>query len=213
MAQTDRQTDNSPIDKQAKSTWWILTAFPQDQIDKLKDASTYPEWVSKVHGGCERCPETDKIHFQGAIQARRQVRWSAVHQWLSNSWFRPAKSSEAARKYAMKDDTAIEGKEVRENEMPHYPLEAILRLLGEAHRNIEDLDCFIVNNKFDSNAHYYHLLDTIVEERGDAYIRLFANPIVKTLFQNMAVWKRKPDLTITGQADGEDNEIISPATV
>jgi len=115
MAQTDRQTD--------KATWWSVTEFLPEYQDVLKDNSKWPDWVKAVHGGLEQCPSTSTIHFQGAIQCVRQVRFTQIKQWLPKAHIEVARSSEALRKYAMKSDTAVGDKVVVSNSREYWSME------------------------------------------------------------------------------------------
>jgi len=127
MAQTDRQTDTTK-----KSTWWLTTTFNEVECARLQDPTTYPPDVLKVHGGMEECPETKRLHFQGAVQLRPgiQQRMSYFKTWLPTTNFRPAVSSEAVRKYAMKSETAIGDKVVRENPTKFYNAHELCLLIG-----------------------------------------------------------------------------------
>jgi len=109
-----------------RSTWWSVTAFKPDEIDKLKDNQHYPTCIKTVFGGLERCPETNREHFQGAIQCHQQQRMSAFKTWLPTAHLEPAHYAEALRKYAMKADTAIEEKKERTNPTPHFSCDEIM---------------------------------------------------------------------------------------
>lgn len=111
-----------------KSTWWSVTAYG-DEIDIL-ESTTWPPEVKKVHGGREMCPTTGKIHFQGAVQYTKQVRFSAVKKWLPTSHIEAARQSEALLKYVMKAETAVGEKTTRENVTPYYPHHAVCKLLA-----------------------------------------------------------------------------------
>lgn len=121
MSQTARQTD--------KSTWWSITSFDEGEICYLI-AGTFPEWVHKVHGGVEKCPDTGREHFQGALQCRSQQRFSAVKRMLPKSHLEPARHSEALRRYAMKADTAVGEKREITNATPYYTAEMLQLLLA-----------------------------------------------------------------------------------
>ena len=121
MSQTDRQPD--------KSTWWSITAFDEGEKEWLA-AGVYPSFVEKLFGGLEKCPDTGKVHFQGALKCRSQQRFSAIKKILPKSHIEAAKSSSALQKYAMKAETAVGEKAIYSNERPYYTLEAILTLLA-----------------------------------------------------------------------------------
>jgi len=114
----------------AKSTWWSVTAFKPAEIAALKDNAHYPTCVRTVFGGIELCPETNREHFQGAIQCHQQQRMSAFKTWLPTSHLEPAHHAEALRKYAMKPETAIEDKKKRENLVPHYSCDEIMLMVA-----------------------------------------------------------------------------------
>lgn len=132
MSETDRQTDTTK-----KSTWWLTTTFNMDEILRLEDPSTYPPDVLEVHGGREMTKPTEefpdgRLHFQGHIQLRKgvQQRMSYFKQWLPTTHFEPSKSAEATRKYAMKSDTAVGDKVVRQNALKYYSADEICTLIG-----------------------------------------------------------------------------------
>jgi len=118
---TDRQTD--------KSTWWSITAY-NDEIALLEDTTKWPAEVKKVYGGREMCPTTERIHFQGAVQYSRQVRFSHVKKWLPTAHIEAARQETALKTYVMKADTAVGDKTVRENITPYFPHHAVCKLLA-----------------------------------------------------------------------------------
>ena len=112
-----------------KGTWWSITAF--DEGEQLQLSGTeYPVFVAKVYGGLEKCPHTGKVHFQGAVQCKSQQRFSAIKRWLPRSHIELARQADALKKYAMKEETSIGTKEVRENQTPYYTTEKLLCLLA-----------------------------------------------------------------------------------
>lgn len=122
MAQTKTDTTK-------RSTWWSVTAFSEVEIEQL-NGSVYPAWVFKVHGGLESCPKTGRAHYQGAIQARTNVRFSAVKSWLATAHIEPAIDRFALQKYVMKEETAIGDKTVKTNETPYYRAHELLLKLA-----------------------------------------------------------------------------------
>lgn len=199
MPQTDRQTD--------KATWWSITAFSQDEIDRL-NGNDYPEWVSKVFGGLESCPETGRTHFQGAIQARRQVRFSAVKQWLGTAHIEPARNKDALRKYAMKEETAMGEKSVHQNATPYYRPHDLLEMLAStwSDKQIDD-DQYIVDNKLNLKAQYWDLVKLILET-DKTLISAFMNPSLEKAWVNTAsFWKTQAEpgaLVLQPQADSAE---------
>jgi len=112
-----------------KSTWWSVTAF-NGEIELLEKGE-FPDYIQKVYGGKEECPDTKKIHFQGAVQCRRQVRLTQLKKWLPTAHFEIAHNKDALKKYAMKEETAIGPKTERQNEIPLITVERILYKLAE----------------------------------------------------------------------------------
>lgn len=206
MSQTDK-TDKT--DLTARSTWWSVTSW-SGEIDIIRDATRYPAFVDRVEGQTENCPDTGRLHFQGAIKCNRQVRLSAFKSWLPTSNLKPAKSVPALRTYVQKEETFNGDYAVRENELPRFAPEEILDLLGEAYRKEKHvMEKFIVNNKFDDSAMYYHLLDVICQEKGAKYIRIFMNPIYKSMFIGMKFWRKERSdldgpLVLQAQPDLQD---------
>lgn len=198
MAKTDK------TDTTARSTYWSVTAY-KNEIAICRDATRFPVFVESVNGQTETCPTTGTIHFQGIIKCSRQVRFSCFKSWLPTAHIEPAKNVPRLKTYVKKSETSNGDYAEVSNEMPMYAPEEVLRMLGDKSSEVTDLDRFIVNNKFNVNAHYWHLVDLIVEENGDRYVRLFMNPIIKTMFTNMSVWKRKGPLVLQAPPD-EDSE-------
>jgi len=112
-----------------KATWWSITSFQEEEICTLEDVSTYPDWVAKVYGGREKCPDTGRVHFQGALQCRTQHRFSKVKAWLPKAHIEAAKSALALKKYAMKAETAVGEKTEKVNPKKFLDAQAICRLI------------------------------------------------------------------------------------
>jgi len=113
-----------------KSTWWSVTAF-NDEI-KTMETTPYPSFVRKVLGGRERCPETGREHFQGAVQCWTQIRMKQLKSWLPTAHLEAARQVEALQKYAMKEETATGEKKVTENTLPHFSADQICEKIALA---------------------------------------------------------------------------------
>lgn len=98
-----------------KATWWSITVFDVQEIEMCQKSEMFPLWCRSVYGGVEKCPDTERLHFQGAIQAHRQVRFTQVKEWLPKAHIEAAKDVAALKKYAMKAETAVGEKTVRTN--------------------------------------------------------------------------------------------------
>lgn len=98
-----------------KATWWSITVFNESELYDVQHSNKFPLWVRAIYGGLEKCPETGKIHFQGALQAHRQVRFTQVKDWLPTTHIEPAKDVKSLKQYAMKTETAVGEKKVVNN--------------------------------------------------------------------------------------------------
>lgn len=101
----------------------------------MLSSDVFPPFVAKVFGGLEECPDTHRIHFQGVIQCKGQQRFSAIKKWLGKAHLEPARSAEALRKYAMKEETAVDEKRETVNKAAYIDNQAALMLLA-----VEKLD-------------------------------------------------------------------------
>lgn len=117
----DRQTD--------KATWWSITAFDENERGMLQGDS-FPPFVVRVYGGLEECPDTKRVHFQGAVQCKGQQRFSAIKKWLPKAHIEAARSADALKKYAMKEETAISEKKEVVNKAAYIDNQAALMLLA-----------------------------------------------------------------------------------
>lgn len=172
MSQTDKKTD--------KATWWSITAFSQIEIDQL-NGSQYPDWVFKVYGGMESCPETGRLHFQGAIQARRQVRFSQVKQWLGSAHIEPARDKTALRRYVMKEETAVGIKKEVQNETPYFRAHELLRKIAikarQADRQTKE-GWITINAKTPAKASYWWCVKQILADDA-TLISAYMNPALE----------------------------------
>lgn len=125
------QTDKTDMSTTQRSTWWSVTAFG-DEMAVCE--GTLPDWVRAMYGGREICPETQREHFQGALQLHEQARMSKVKTWLKTAHLEPARSVEALKKYAMKPDTSSGQKLVRENPQKFYKAHDLMLLLARTAR-------------------------------------------------------------------------------
>lgn len=208
---TDRQTD--------RSSCWIATAY-NDEISILQDATKYPPFVKEVHGGLETCPQTHKLHFQGAIILHTQQRLSALKRWLPTAHLEPAKSKEAVKKYCMKAETAVGEKTVRNNTVPYLRMDELLTLVGnivaKAQKALLPEYLAIIVDDDDRKREYWWAVKQILE-KNPRYISSFSDARFKTAWQYTAeVWINQPTLSITESADNETQEsvnLISPVGI
>jgi len=204
MAQTDRQTD--------KASAWSVTVFSEEEMTMIENEEAYPDFVKEVLGGREVCPTTDKVHFQGAVILHSQQRFSAVKKWLPTSHWEPARQREALKRYAMKQETAVGEKTVRENAIPYLDTEAKMKILAEAYRQftVEDVDPEMeYRNRDPKDGEFWYLLThKVLPKYGGKTINAFAYPEVRTLWRGTKeFWirqdpeLRQPPLSITEEVD------------
>jgi len=169
--------------KTDKATWWSITAFSEPEIEQL-NGKQYPDWVLKVYGGMESCPDTGRLHFQGAVQARRQVRFSQVKSWLATAHLEPARSSEALRKYAMKEETAIGEKIERENQTPYYAPGDLLMMLARKARQADRQTkegWHKINPQCPARPAFVYACEKVMEDNFDL-LRAFMNPQIRVMW-------------------------------
>lgn len=202
---TDRQT----LDSKTKGTWWgPCTTFNEVEIACLQESDRYPEWVQAVHGGLEKCPDTGRVHFQGAIQCKRQVRFSALKQWLPTTHIELAVSKEAVAKYCMKKETAVGEKVVRENLTEYWPMD---RLFMEIAKHALDyrptFDAMIIDGKVSLSkvvdAEFWNSANCIIDKEPFR-VSMFATPQVKT------IWSKTRKTWISKAAEVERGDSITP---
>lgn len=124
---------NGQTDNQTKSSWWSITAYG-DELDKLlalqEGTIEYPSFVKAIFGGKEECPQTKRLHFQGALNTAH-VRFSAIKKFLPKSHIESCKSdAESLKKYAMKDETSV-GDKLAKSNPKYFTMESLMTKLGE----------------------------------------------------------------------------------
>lgn len=128
----------------------------------MLSGDTFPPFVARVFGGLEKCPKSDRIHFQGAVQCKGQQRFSAIKKWLPKSHIEAARSADALKKYAMKEETAVSEKKEVLNKAAYVDNQTALRLIAREEIN---------NPYFDEEAHDH---DKLMESK----FKVYANRIV-----------------------------------
>lgn len=94
------------MDPNRTATWWSVTAW-NDEIALCEDKDNYPPWLHSMVGGREQCPDTGRIHFQGAMRLVSPMRRSKIKTWLKTAHLEQSKKTIALKQYAMKEETAI----------------------------------------------------------------------------------------------------------
>jgi len=219
----DRQTD--------KATNWAVTAYGED-ILRLEDASGYPAYVKKVHGGREVCPTTNREHFQGHIQCAAQQRLSALKKWLPTAHLEVARNVQASIQYSLKSDTASGEKKTVTNPTPfvtnRMAMEKLVakcsQLCACTYLNTPpqrpDGSLWMVECHIDDKEDYWHRVRAILLDEPDL-CGMYAKPDLYRLWcHTKSVWfKRKQlekslDSITQGFIVSETNEvIISPESI
>lgn len=196
MVQTDRQTD--------KATWWSITAF-NSEIERMEDPKTYPPFVLKVYGGRETCPTSGTVHFQGAVQCRSQQRLSAFKKWLPTAHLEAARSDEALKKYAMKQETAVGDKVVRQSPRVYMSMADALTVIGGL-----CLD-FTPNPdtwKQDVKDAYWNAVRQHLRQDKHDDISLFSQPQMIAAWSNTwQVWIERAIVLQARQSEGDSQEL------
>lgn len=190
MAKTDRQTD--------KGTWWSVTGY-NDEIGRLENPDTFPPFVKKVYGGREECPKTKRLHFQGAIHCNRQVRLSQFKEWLPTAHLEVARQSEALKKYAMKEDTAVGEKTVTSNTRTYWPMEVTLSRIGEISAEYDE-------REWNETQRFWFAVKRILRKDPTRCATL-ANPALLNMWKNTHnVWESEETraLVLQPETDGGD---------
>lgn len=192
MAKTDRQTD-----KNSTHTWWSVTGF-NDEIAMLESPEAFPNWLCRVYGGREECPKTKTLHFQGALQCNWAVRMSQVKKWLPTAHLEPARKQWALEKYAMKAETSVGDKVVRENQVEYWSMQRTLCEIGKIAVQYNERE-FDVTQRFWMAAK--HLL-----RRDPRRTSSLANPAVLNMWKNTyEVWEDEKTraLVLQPESDGD----------
>lgn len=92
-------------------TLWAFTYFP-DEDETPQDWLTY-QWSSGAYtylvGQVERAPDTGRFHIQGFAQTAQRKRLTQMKRLSDRAHWEKARDPNAARAYAMKEDTRVDG--------------------------------------------------------------------------------------------------------
>lgn len=161
-----------------KSIWWSVTAFG-DEIALLE--GKLPEFVREVRGGREICPDTGRLHYQGAIQLYDQSRMGKIKSWLKKAHLEPARAVEALKAYAMKEETAAGEKTVRTNPAIHLTADQMCLRLAS-------VDPTIALDRQTDADDYYRRVRRILEDNPELAGQLM-NPSLRNFWIHTAsVW-------------------------
>lgn len=126
MAKTDRQTD--------KSTRWAFTAY-EDQWSVVDDFSK-SQTVADFGYQCETCPKTGKLHRQGYLRTKVQVRFKALIKEFPGIHFEICRNWDALINYCKKEETRTPGEKfisgTGSKEKPLTMAQALIKLVSFA---------------------------------------------------------------------------------
>lgn len=173
-----------------KGTYWSITAY-NDEIAICENSASWPPWVSKMHGGREECPTTGRVHFQGLLQCKTQVRFSAVKKLFPTAHIEVAKDKSALMKYVMKEETAVGTKNTIENPREYWPMERSLVQLAEA-CDVLGLDKEYYREVMDDPKTSYWNAVKVIIRKEPWRITQYANPALEKAWVNTyRVWLGK----------------------
>jgi len=170
MSQTDRQTD--------KTTRWAFTAF-QDQYHLF---DTIPEIVNMWGWQKEIAPDTQREHYQGYIQTKRQCRFKQLKDILPGVHIEPARDWLKLLQYCKKQETAVPGSSTQQtNPSKHVTMtDALLKLAAHAPFRVPLSEVEYLSPNIDKilkrrlETEYDESLYDILEE-DDSLVSMYAN--------------------------------------
>lgn len=214
---TDRQTDNGIWNE--RSQWWSVTCYG-DNISIIENVELYPNCVKQIHGGREKCPDTGREHFQGAVECNGQQRATFFRNWLPGVHFEKARCKEALKKYALKQDTAVGVKASIENPKKFFSLDGILLELGHAHNYLgQQWVCNVIEKHgraehvigTSEEAIFWQLTVQVMRKHGKHLASGLANPAVRKMWLNTSeFWideARSAELATPSITESLDNDV------
>lgn len=170
MSQTDRQTD--------KTTRWAFTAF-QEQYHLF---DTMPELINMWGWQKEIAPDTQREHYQGYIQTKRQCRFKQLKDILPGVHIEPARDWLKLLQYCKKQETAILGSSVfQTNTSKHVTMtDALLKLAAHVPFRAPLTEEQHLSNQIDKiikqriESEYDEALFSILQE-DDKLVSMYAN--------------------------------------
>lgn len=188
-----------------RASWWCITAHTEKNMCTLNERLNVPQCVKAIYGGNERGSETDKLHGQFAVHTF-QSRAAVIADWLPGSHIEKAKSAVAARKYAMKSDTAVGEKTVWENpDVDDYmTMDVLLELLAKNILEWKPHDSLSVKKLY--HAEFWYGVSSIIKEKP-ALISVYSQPQMYRAWENTReVWIQRAKSIVLLPAFNEDNK-------
>jgi len=175
MGETDRQTD--------KTSRWAFTAY-QDQYHLF---TTVNELIAEIGWQTEKCPDTQREHYQGYIRTNRQVRFAQLKKIYPGVHLEPAKNWDALVKYCKKTESAIPGtQQHHENKKTYMTMAQALTKLVAHHPYVDNSRMFEMDEKQlekHNNKLFWDCVQNVLETSPDEigvysqpqYLRCFLN--------------------------------------
>lgn len=108
-----------------KTTRWSITVY-EDQWHLFHNIQQYPD-IAEWGWQKEMCPKTQRLHYQGFIRTKRQIRCSGMRKMIPQVHIEPAREWYKLRNYCRKQETQISGTQVHAtNETEFWPLERLM---------------------------------------------------------------------------------------
>lgn len=96
-----------------RGSWWLGTLNNPTELDRQTIHGPAPRWLRMVKGQDE-IGENGTLHIQFALNTR-QVRLSAIKEWLPRAHLEVARNANAVANYVSKDRTAVANSQFEHN--------------------------------------------------------------------------------------------------
>lgn len=180
MSQTDRQTD--------KATHWKAAVFEHPSADQWGALNQPPECVKEVHKKKEICPETGREHMQTHVVCHRQVRRSALSDWIKFTKWMPVIGDQHIKNsiaYIGKPETTAPGAQVEVVHGTAYmQLHELLLVVarcynGKTLRECEKRSGLAGMEQWEQQKLWKNAAKHVVRDLGLAWINKLSNPALE----------------------------------
>lgn len=199
--QTDRQTNK--FDPDFKTTRWGFTAY-EGQWDLFK---TVPEITAEQGWQLEKCPKTERLHYQGYIRTKRQCRHAQMRRvYPGVNIMPPTKNWAALVNYCKKQSTAVDGIHHHMEGTPQMTMKtALIRLASHAKHEPPELVIEAgmnvrVEKAFLLTQEYWMLVTAVLRDDPDS-VGMYTNNVY------LSAWKNTREVWIElYEKEANDNE-------
>lgn len=150
----------------AKSTRWVFTAY-ESQWPLF---NSMPAIVAEWGWQTEKCPDTERLHYQGYLRTSRQVRLSQLRGIFPGVHFEIARNWLASKNYCKKSETAVPGTQTNMvNPAKAMTMAQALTRIA-SHRWEITHDKFLEPEKYEKaiKAEYWNAVREILDDEPDA---------------------------------------------